>query len=128
MLTKIISFFLENKFLTFLFLSLLIILGIQSFFNLKMDAFPDVTNIQVEIVATSPTLSPIEMEKFVTYPIENSLRGIPGLSTIRSTTKFGISVITAIFKDDVDIYFARQQFSREFHELWANCQNGLMLK
>ncbi len=125
MLTKIVSFSLENKFLAFLFLSLLIILGIQSFFNLKMDAFPDVTNIQVEIVAISPTLSPIEMDKFVTYPLENSLRGIPGLSNIRSTTKFGISVITAIFKDDVDIYFARQQVFERISGIMGKLPEGV---
>ncbi len=109
MLTKIISFFLENRFIVFLGITLIVALGIYSFMNLKMDAFPDVTNIQVEIIASSSTLSPLEMEKFVTYPIENSLRSIPGLSNIRSITKFGISVITAIFNDNVDIYFARQQ-------------------
>lgn len=109
MLTKIISFFLENKLLTFLFLSFIIILGAYFFLSLKMDAFPDITNVQAEVIATSPTLSPLEIERLVTYPIETSIRGIKDLKEVRSITKFGISVVTAIFKDDTDIYFARQQ-------------------
>lgn len=128
MLTKIISFFMENRFLAFFGLSLIIALGIHSFFNLDMDAFPDVTNVQVEIIATSPTLSPLEMEKFVTYPIENSLRGIPGLSNIRSITKFGISVVTAIFKDNVDIYFARQQIFERITRVAEGLPDGVEIE
>jgi cobalt-zinc-cadmium resistance protein CzcA len=64
--------------------------------------------VQVEIVSNAPGLSPLEIEKFVTYPVEMSMRGIPGLETMRSITKYGLSVVTLVFKDDVDIYFARQ--------------------
>ncbi len=70
--------------------------------------FPDVTNIQVEIVSTAPGLSPLEIEKFVTYPIEMSMRGLPKLQSMRSITKYGLSVVTLVFHDDVDVYFARQ--------------------
>lgn len=128
MLTKIISFFLENRFLVFLGLALIIIFGVYSFLNLDMDAFPDVTNIQAEVIATSPVLSPLEMEKYVTYPIENSLRGIPGLSKLRSVTKFGISVITSIFNDNVDIYFARQQVFERISRVMDKLPEGVEIE
>ena len=82
--------------------------GSYSFLRLPIDAFPDVTNIQVEILNSAPGRSPLEVEKFVTYPVETSLRGLPGLVDLRSISKFGLSVITAVFEDGVDIYFARQ--------------------
>jgi len=76
--------------------------------TLPIDAFPDVTNIQVEIISTSPGRSPLEMEQFVTYPIEKAMRGLPRLVMTRSVSRFGLSSITVIFEDGVDVYFARQ--------------------
>ncbi|HUU05523.1 MAG TPA: CusA/CzcA family heavy metal efflux RND transporter [Patescibacteria group bacterium] len=84
-------------------------LGLWSALNIPIDAFPDVTNIQVEVLATAPGMSPPEVERFVTYPIEIAMRGLPRLSLVRSISKSGISVVTVIFADSVDIYFARQQ-------------------
>jgi heavy metal efflux system protein len=82
--------------------------GIFAFKTMPIDAFPDVTNVQVEIVSNAPGLSPLEIEKFVTYPVEMSMRGLPGLKLMRSITKYGIAVVTLVFNDDVDTYFARQ--------------------
>jgi cobalt-zinc-cadmium resistance protein CzcA len=108
MIEKIIAFSLKQRALILIILVLLVGVGIYSFVTLPIDAFPDVTNVQVEVVATVPGLSPLEIEKFVTYPVEMGMRGLPGLDLMRSVTKYGISVITLVFEDKVDIYFARQ--------------------
>ncbi len=108
MLEKIISMMLKQKGMI-IFLSLIIIAyGAYSYIKLPIDAFPDVTNIQVEIVSHADGLSALEIERNVTYPIETAMRGLPDVVQMRSVTKFGLSIVTIIFKDDVDIYFARQ--------------------
>jgi len=108
MIEKLMGAALRNRVLVLLMVVLIVGLGVYSFRTLTIDAFPDVTNVQVEIIANSPGLSPLEIEKFITYPIEMSMRGLPGLQTMRSMTKYGLSVVTLVFQDDVDIYFARQ--------------------
>src|SRR5512138_1423935 len=102
------SLALNNRLLIIILDGEIIGLGTIAFKTMPIDAFPDVTNVQVEIVSNAPGLSPLEIEKFVTYPVEMSMRGIPGLETMRSTTKYGLSVVTLVFHDDVNIYFARQ--------------------
>jgi len=108
MIEQLISFSLKQKLLVVICLIIIAAVGISSFLRLPIDAFPDVTNIQVEILSSAPGRSPLEVEKFVTYPVEMSLRGLPGLVDLRSVSKFGMSVITAVFGDRTDIYFARQ--------------------
>jgi cobalt-zinc-cadmium resistance protein CzcA len=108
MIEKLLAFSLRQKLLIAVCVILLIGAGVYSFLRLPIDAWPDVTNIQVEIVSSSPGRSPLEVEKFITFPIETGLRGLPGLVQLRSISKFGLSVITAVFEDGVDIYFARQ--------------------
>jgi len=108
MIEKLLSFSLKQRLLIGVCIVLLIAAGVYSFLRLPIDAFPDVTNIQVEIMSSAPGRSPLEVEKFITFPIETGLRGLPGLVQLRSVSKFGLSVITAVFGDDVDIYFARQ--------------------
>ena len=108
MIEKIIAFSLKQRTFILIVLALIVGVGLYSFLSLPIDAFPDVTNIQVEVVATAPGLSPLEIEKFVTYPVEMAMRGLPGLDIMRSITKYGISVITLVFQDKVDISFARQ--------------------
>ena len=108
MIEKIIAFSLRQRTLILIVLALIVGVGLYSFLSLPIDAFPDVTNVQVEVVATAPGLSPLEIEKFVTYPVEMAMRGLPGLDIMRSVTKYGISVVTLVFRDKVDIYFARQ--------------------
>ncbi|MFA4916331.1 MAG: CusA/CzcA family heavy metal efflux RND transporter [Syntrophales bacterium] len=108
MLEKIIAYTLKQKGMV-IFLSLLIIaFGLYSYLKLPIDAFPDVTNIQVEVVSHADGLSAIEIERNVTYPIEMAMRGLPDIEQMRSVTKFGLSIVTIVFKDNVDIYFARQ--------------------
>jgi len=108
MLERLIEYTLKQKGMV-IFLSLLIVaIGLYSYWTLPIDAFPDVTNIQVEVVSHADGLSAIEIERNVTYPIEMAMRGLPDIEQMRSVTKFGLSIVTIVFKDDVDIYFARQ--------------------
>ncbi|HBA86462.1 MAG TPA: CusA/CzcA family heavy metal efflux RND transporter [Geobacter sp.] len=108
MLEKLVSFMLKQKGMV-IFLSLVIVVfGFYSYLKLPIDAFPDVTNVQVEIVSHADGLSAIEIERNVTYPIEMAMRGLPDIEQLRSVTKFGLSIVTVVFKDNVDIYFARQ--------------------
>ena len=108
MLEKLIAYTLQHKGII-IFLSLLIIaFGSYSYLKLPIDAFPDVTNIQVEVVSHADGLSAIEIERNVTYPIEMAMRGLPDIEQMRSVTKFGLSIVTIVFKDNMDIYFARQ--------------------
>jgi len=108
MLEKLIAYTLRQKGMV-IFLALLIItFGLYSYSRLPIDAFPDVTNIQVEVVSQADGLSAAEIERNVTYPIEMAMRGLPGIEQMRSVTKFGLSIVTIVFKDNVDIYFARQ--------------------
>ena len=92
------------------------ILGIQSLLRLPIDAVPDITNNQVQINAVAPSFSPTEIEKQVTYPIENALSGIAGLESTRSLSRNGFAQVTAIFSEDTDVYFARQQVTERLAE------------
>ncbi|HPN15823.1 MAG: Cobalt-zinc-cadmium resistance protein CzcA [Candidatus Aminicenantes bacterium ADurb.Bin147] len=105
---RLISRSLRNRLLVLIGVALLVGFGIWSFLKIPLDAFPDVTNIQVEVLSSAPGLSPLEVEKFVTFPVETTLQGLPRLTQLRSVSKFGLSVITVVFEDGVDIYFARQ--------------------
>jgi len=99
---------LRNRVLILLLILIIIGFGAYSMRGTAIDAFPDVTNVQVEVLCGAPGLSPLEIERFVTYPVETAMRGLPGLVTMRSVTKYGLAVITLVFHDDTDIYFARQ--------------------
>src|SRR4030042_69492 len=108
MLEKIIAVVLRQKGTVIIFSLLLVAFGVYSYMKLPIDAFPDVTNNQVEVVGRASGLSAIEIERSVTYPIEMAMRGLPKVKQMRSVTKFGLSLVTVVFEDDVDIYFARQ--------------------
>ena len=82
--------------------------GVWSLRQLDIDAFPDTTPVQVQINTTAPALGPEEVERRITFPIEQTLGGLPGLLTVRSVSKFGLSQVVVTFKDGTDIYFARQ--------------------
>lgn len=92
-------------------------LGIYNFGHLTIDAVPDITNVQVLVSAEAKGYSPLEVEQRVTFPIETALAGIPGLELTRSNSHYGISQVTAIFKDGTDIYFARQQVNERIQEV-----------
>ncbi|MCK6614244.1 MAG: CusA/CzcA family heavy metal efflux RND transporter [Ignavibacteriaceae bacterium] len=125
MLARIIEYTLNQKALIIIASLFIISLGIYSYVTLPIDAFPDVTNIQVEIVSHANTLSAEEIERKVTYPIEMAMRGLPDIKQIRSVTKFGLSIVTIIFKDGVDIYFARQLVFERLAEARENVPAGV---
>lgn len=108
MLTALLEFSLRQRVLILIFSAGLAAGGLYAFKTIPIDAFPDVTNVLVQVVTKAEGLSPAEMERFVTFPIELQLRGAPGLTDIRSFSKVGVSIITVIFRDDIDIYLARQ--------------------
>lgn len=109
MMQRIIAFSVHNRWLVVLLVALVGAFGVWALAHLPIDAVPDITNNQVQINARAPALSAFEMEKQVTYPIENALSGIPGLEYTRSLSRNGFAQVTAVFSDSVDIYFARQQ-------------------
>ena len=95
---------------------LFILMGVRAALSLPIDAVPDITNIQVQIITTAPALSPIEVEQYVTVPVERSMAGLPRTSEIRSISKYGLSVVTVVFRDGTDIYFARQLVNERMRE------------
>ncbi|CAN5679062.1 CusA/CzcA family heavy metal efflux RND transporter [soil metagenome] len=117
MLTTIIEISLKNRFLILLATALLIAVGWSSAVNLPLDAFPDTTPVQVQINTVAPELSPEEVERLITFPVEYAIGGLKGLEEVRSVSKFGFSQVVAIFEDGTDIYFARQQINERFSEV-----------
>ncbi|MCC7292780.1 MAG: CusA/CzcA family heavy metal efflux RND transporter [Phycisphaerales bacterium] len=116
MLESILHFSIRNRWMVMLFAGIAAGVGVYSFQHLPIDAVPDITNNQVQINVLFPSLSPIEIERQVTFPIETALAGIPGLRSTRSLSRNGFSQTTAVFEDDVNIYFARQQVSERLGE------------
>ncbi len=106
---KLINWALDNRFLVLMLLVLLIVFGTVALTRLPIDAVPDVTNVQVQIMTTAPALAAEETEQFITFPVENSLSGIPKVEEIRSVSQFGLSVVTVVFEEGTDIFWARQQ-------------------
>ncbi|WP_407481096.1 CusA/CzcA family heavy metal efflux RND transporter [Elizabethkingia meningoseptica] len=108
MLDKIIKFSINNKVIIGIMTLILVIWGVWSAMKIPIDAVPDITNNQVQIITVSPTLAGQEVEQLVTFPIEQSIANIPDIEETRSISRFGLSVITVVFKENVDVYFARQ--------------------
>jgi cobalt-zinc-cadmium resistance protein CzcA len=108
MIVSLLEFSLRQRILVLGLACLLSVVGVIAFESIPIDAYPDVTNIQVQVLTEAPGLSPVEVERFITYPLELQMTGLPGLAEIRSLSKFALSQITVVFNDDVDIYFARQ--------------------
>ena len=105
---RIVEFSLNNRFLIIVLTLLLIGVGIYSMQRLPIDAVPDITPNQVLIITRAPGLGPVEVERFITFPVETAMSGLPGIETIRSTSRFGLSVVYVFFNEDVEIYFARR--------------------
>lgn len=120
MLDKIIQFSIRNKFVILLFTLVLIAWGSYSLKNLPLDALPDVTNNQVQIITTAPTLASQEVEQLITYPLERAVKTVPDVIELRSISRFGLSVVTVVFEDDVDIYWAREQIFQRLKQAEEN--------
>ncbi|MBS0153498.1 MAG: efflux RND transporter permease subunit [Nitrospira sp.] len=108
MIVSLLAFSLKQRILVIGLACLLSVMGVFAFELIPIDAYPDVTNIQVQVLTEAAGLSPVEVERFITYPLELQLTGLPGLAEIRSLSKFALSQITVVFNDNVDVYFARQ--------------------
>ncbi|MEP6789532.1 MAG: efflux RND transporter permease subunit, partial [Acidobacteriota bacterium] len=109
MTDNVIAYFYRERLVVTVASIIIVAGGIFALTKLNVDAFPDVTPVQVEIDTDAQGLAPQEVEQLVTFPIENVMNGIPGVTRVESISKFGLSVVTVYFRDDVDIYFARQQ-------------------
>ena len=108
MLEYIIKFSLKNKLIIFLFTIFIIGFGFFSLTQISIGAVPDITNNQVQVITTSRNLSTQDVEQFITYPVELEMANLPGVEEIRSVSKFGLSVVTIVFKDDMGTYLPRQ--------------------
>lgn len=108
MINALIRFAVAQRLLVLLAVALLIGAGIYSLMNLPIDAVPDVTNVQVQVLTAAPALSPLDVERQITFPVEVAMSGLPDIEEIRSVSKFGLSAVTIVFDDRIDIYFARQ--------------------
>jgi heavy metal efflux system protein len=120
MLDHIIKFSIKNKLLVLLATITLVVFGLFAIKNLPLDALPDVTNNQVQIITTAPTLASQEVEQLITVPLERAVKTIPKTIELRSISRFGLSVITVVFKDDVDIYWAREQVFQRLNQAKEN--------
>jgi heavy metal efflux system protein len=109
MLDKAIYFSIKHKLVVGLFALALIVLGIYSLLRLPIDAVPDITNNQVQILTIAPSQSALDIERLVTFPVEQTMATIPNIEEMRSFSRFGLSVVTIVFKESVDVYWARQQ-------------------
>jgi cobalt-zinc-cadmium resistance protein CzcA len=125
MLRGFLAFVLTQRLLIIALTVLLIGIGFWSAAHLPIDAVPDITNIQVQINTTAPALSPLEIEKQITFPIEVAVSGLPRVQQVRSVSKFGLSQVTVVFDDGVDIYFARQLVQQRLQEARAEIPPGL---
>ena len=120
---RIINYAVTNRFLVTAGFLMAAFAGFQALRGLTIDAVPDITPVQVQVLTRAPALAPLEVEQFITYPVEAAMSGLPGLKEIRSTSRYGLSAVTVIFEEGVDRYFARQlvnERSTPFPLRWAN--------
>jgi len=125
MLNKIISFSVHNKLIIGLFVFALVIWGAYEVTRLPIDAVPDITDNQVQVITVSPSLGAPDVERLITFPIEQSCSNIPGLKQIRSFSRFGLSLITIVFTDETDLYWARQQISERLQQVQRDIPAGI---
>lgn len=125
MLTKIIEFSVKNKLIIGLFVIGLIAVGIYQTTKLPIDAVPDITNNQVQVITIAPSFGATDIERLVTFPIEQANSNIAGMKEIRSFSRFGLSLVTIVFDDDIDVYWARQQVSERLQQVQTQIPQGI---
>jgi cobalt-zinc-cadmium resistance protein CzcA len=125
MIEQIIKFSIKNKIIIGLFALALVAWGTYSLVHLPIDAVPDITNNQVQVISRAPSLAVQEVESFITAPVEVSVANIPDVLELRSISRLGLSVVTVVFKDNVDIYWARQQIGERLREAEDQIPQGL---
>jgi cobalt-zinc-cadmium resistance protein CzcA len=124
MLNRIIEFSVKNKLIVGLFVLSLIGYGIYQITRLPIDAVPDITDNQVQVITVTPSLGAPDVERLITFPIEQVNSNIPGLKEIRSFSRFGLSVVTIVFTDDIDVYWARQQVNERLLQVQNQIPEG----
>ena len=124
MLSNIIKFSIENKFIVLLFTVFVMGFGIFSLTQIPIGAVPDVTNNQVQVITTSQNLSTQDMEQFITYPVELEMANLPGVLEIRSVSKFGLSVVTIVFEDNLGTYLPRQLIAEKIKSATQKIPEG----
>ena len=125
MLNKIIDFSIKNKFIVGIFTFVLLVFGLYEATKLPMDAQPDITSNQVQIITVAPSFSAEDIERLVTFPIEQANSNIAGIDEIRSFSRFGLSLVTIVFNDDTDVFWARQQVSERLAQVKSEIPEGI---
>jgi len=125
MISAILRFSLIQRLMIILITAGISAAGIWSFKNLPIDAFPDISSPQVQVIIKAPGMSPTEVEQRITFPIETEMQGIPGQKVLRSTTKYALSVIVVDFEDSIDIYHARNLVNERLNQVWASLPAGI---
>ncbi|ACY16811.1 efflux RND transporter permease subunit [Haliangium ochraceum] len=116
MLDRLVAFSIRNRLLVIFVVLLVGAIGVRALQRLPIDAVPDVTNVQVQVLTNAPSLGPAEVEQFITFPVETVMSGLPGLEEVRSISRFGLSAVTVVFEEGTDIYFARQLVGERLSE------------
>lgn len=124
MLNKIIGLSIKNKLIVLLLTSTIAIYGIYALTQIPLGAVPDITNNQVQVITTSTSLSTQDVEQFITYPVELEMSNLPGVEEIRSISKFGLSVVTIVFSEDMGTYLPRQLIAEKIKSAAENIPKG----
>ena len=124
MLEAMIKFSLERRGLVMALVLIVMGLGVWKFTQLPIDAVPDITNNQVQVITTTPNLGTGDIEQFVTYPVELSMSNLPGVIELRSVSRFGLSVVTIVFEDDMGTYLPRQLVAEKLSEVKDQIPQG----
>ncbi|MCP9473270.1 MAG: efflux RND transporter permease subunit, partial [Nitrospira sp.] len=125
MIERLIRWSMEQRWLILLGALALGMGGIISFVRLPIDAFPEITPVQVQVITRAPSLAPTEIERLVTFPLEIELTNLPGKTELRSVSRYGLSVVTVVFDDAVDVYFARQLVLERLIQARSRLPQGL---
>jgi len=125
MVEPIIRWSLQNRFIVILLSLLILGMGFIAATTIPLDAVPDLTNVQVQILTNSPSLGPVEVEQFITFPVENAMSGVPKVDEVRSISRFGLSAVTVTFEDGTDIYWARNQVNERLQKARENIPPGM---
>jgi heavy metal efflux system protein len=126
MIEKIVRLALQQRVLIAVIAIVMLFVGLMAVKKLSVDAFPDVTNVQVQVATEAPGRSPEEVERFVTVPIEITMTGLPGLVEMRSLNRNGLSIVTLVFTEKTDIYFARQLVMERLLEVMTKMPVGVL--
>lgn len=125
MIETFIRLSLRNRFLVLVFTGLMLGLGLYNMYRLPIDAVPDVTNVQVQVLSNAPALGPEEVEKFITFPIEQAMSGLPKVTQVRSISRPGLSAVTVVFEEGTDIYLCRQLVAERLTTARESIPSGL---